>query len=88
CPQGRTGNEASQAMLISGNNNLSQLKSCLATAHNFLLSEAQAQAIFEKLTAAIERHWGGICEEADLNEVDKKLLWGRQFLNSFSTVAS
>src|SRR5690606_2474111 len=29
CPQGRTGNEASQAMLISGNNNLSQLKTCL-----------------------------------------------------------
>ncbi len=29
CPQGRTGQEASQPMLISGNNNLSQLKTCL-----------------------------------------------------------
>ena len=53
CPQGRTGNEASQAMLISGNNNLSQFKSCLETAHNFLLSEVQARAIFEKMISAI-----------------------------------
>lgn len=85
CPQGRTGNEASQAMLISGNNNLSQLKSCLETTHNFLLSEAQARAIFEKMISAIKRHWDGVCEEAELSEVDKKLLWGRQFLNPFST---
>lgn len=84
CPQGRTGNEASQAMLISGNNNLSQLKSCLETAHNFLLSEVQARAIFEKMISAIKRHWDGVCEEAELSEVDKKLLWGRQFLNPFS----
>jgi serine/threonine-protein kinase HipA len=85
CPQGRTGNEASQAMLISGNNNLSQLKSCLETAHNFLLSKIQARAIFEKMISAIKRHWDGVCEEAELSEVDKKLLWGRQFLNPFST---
>lgn len=84
CPQGRTGNEASQAMLISGNNNLSQLKSCLATAHNFLLSKIQARAIFEKMISAIKRHWDGVCEEAELSEVDKRLLWGRQFLNPFS----
>jgi serine/threonine-protein kinase HipA len=84
CPQGRTGNEASQAMLISGNNNLSQLKSCLETAHNFLLSEVQARAVFEKMISAIKRHWDGVCEEAELSEVDKKLLWGRQFLNPFS----
>jgi len=84
CPQGRTGNEASQAMLISGNNNLSQLKSCLETAHNFLLSKIQARAIFEKMISAIKRHWDCVCEEAELSEVDKKLLWSRQFLNPFS----
>ena len=84
CPQGRTGNEASQAMQISGNNNLSQLKSCLETAHNFLLSEAEARSIFEELTAAIEQQWDTVCEEAGLSEVDKRLLWGRQFLNPYS----
>jgi len=88
CPQGRTGNEASQAMLISGNNNLSQLKSCLATAHNFLLSEAKARAIFEKMITATEQNWDSVCKEAELNEVDKKLLWRRQFLNPFSSVVS
>jgi serine/threonine-protein kinase HipA len=88
CPQGRTGNEASQAMLICGNNNLSQLKTCLETAHNFMLSEEQAHVIFEQLTAVIERYWNSVCEEAELTEVDKKLLWGRQFLNQYSLITS
>jgi serine/threonine-protein kinase HipA len=85
CPQGRTGNEASQAMLIADNNNLSQLKTCLETAHNFLLSEEEARAIFDKLATVIEQQWDRVCEEARLSEVDKKLLWRRQFLNPFST---
>ena len=84
CPQGRTGHEASQAMHISGDNNLSQLKTCLAAAHNFLLSEEESREIFGNLTAAIEQHWDAVCEEARLNKVDKKLLWRRQFLNPYS----
>ena len=84
CPQGRAGNEASQAMLISGGNNLSQLKTCLETAHNFLLSEEEASDTFGNLTAVIEQHWEAVCEEAELNEVDKRLLWKRQFLNPYS----
>jgi serine/threonine-protein kinase HipA len=87
CPQGRTGNEASQAMLIYENNNLSQLKTCLESAHNFMLSREEARAIFEKLTAVIERHWESVCEEAELSMVDQRLLWRRQFLNPFSLVA-
>jgi len=84
CPQGRTGNEASQAMLIAGNNNLSQIKTCLETAHHFFLSEEDALAIFEKQKKVIETHWDSVCDEAHLREVDKKMLWGRQFLNPFS----
>ncbi len=84
CPQGRTGNVASQAMLISGDNNLSQLSTCLETAHNFLLSKEEAREIFRALTDAIEQNWGTVCEEAELNDVDRKLLWRRQFLNSYS----
>jgi serine/threonine-protein kinase HipA len=86
CPQGRAGNEASHAMLISGNNNLSQLKTCLETAHTFLLSEQDAREIFEKQKSIIEEEWNSVCDEAKLNEVDRKLLWNRQFLNPFSTV--
>lgn len=84
CPQGRTGNEASQAMLISGNNNLSQLKTCLEAAHHFLLSKDDAVGIFEDLIQTIKRHWNRVCDEAELSDVDKRLLWGRQFLNPYS----
>jgi len=84
CPQGRAGNEASQAMLISGDNNLSKLKTCLETAHNFLLSEEEARETFNNQIATIEQHWDAVCEDAELNEVDKRLLWRRQFLNPYS----
>jgi serine/threonine-protein kinase HipA len=86
CPQGRTGNEASQAMLISGANNLSQLRTCLKSAHNFLLSQEEARGICDNLTNALEQHWVAVCEEACLNEVDRKLLWRKQFLNPYSVV--
>jgi len=36
------------------------------------------------LTAAIEQHWETVCDEAELNDVDKKLLWRRRFLNPYS----
>ena len=85
CPQGRTGQEASQAMLIHGNNNLSQLKTCLQTAHNFLLSEDKAREIFGNLVAVIEQHWDAVCQKAGLSDVDRKLLWRRQFLNPYAT---
>lgn len=84
CPQGRTGNEASQAMLISGDNNLSQLRTCLEVANHFLLSDEEALGIFDGLIAAIEDGWDSACDEAELSEIDRRLLWGRQFLNPFS----
>ena len=84
CPQLRSGNEASQGMLIAGSNNLSQLKTCLESAHNFHLSNSEARSIFEKQIAVIEQNWDTVCEEAELSEVGRNLLWGRQFLNAFS----
>ncbi len=71
-------------MLIVGNNNLSQLKTCLEAAHNFLLSEKDARTIFDNLTETIEQRWDGVCDEAGLSEVDRRMLWKRQFLNPFS----
>jgi len=84
CPQRRAGNEASQAMLISGNNNSSKVSVCLESARHFLLSDKDARAIVEKQRATIEKHWGAVCDEAKLSEVDKNLLWRRQFLNPFA----
>lgn len=85
CPQGRAGNEASQAMRISGNINMSQLKTCLKAANSFLLSQDDAQSICAHLTQAIEQNWDAVCDEARLSQVDKTLFWRRQFLNPFST---
>jgi serine/threonine-protein kinase HipA len=85
CPQGRSGNEASQAMLISDDNRSSKLATCLETAKNFLLSEDNAKAIFETQTDIIIEKWGDICDEAELSQIDQKYLWGRQFLNPFAT---
>lgn len=84
CPQGRAGNEASQAMLIHGNHNLSQLKTCLDTAHNFLLSQEEASEIFSSFIDIINDKWDDVCDEAKLSVVDKNMLWKRQFLNPFS----
>ncbi|MBL4630618.1 MAG: type II toxin-antitoxin system HipA family toxin [Paraglaciecola sp.] len=85
CPQGRAGNEAGQAMRIVGENNLSQFKTCLDAAQNFLLSKDEAHEIFEHQKSVIECNWQSVCDEAELSEVDRNLFWGRQFLNPFST---
>jgi serine/threonine-protein kinase HipA len=84
CPQGRAGNEASQAMKISGDNNLSQLTICLEVAHHFMLSKEEAKMIFGDVEAVIREYWKTVCEEAQITETDRKLLWERQFLNPFS----
>ena len=84
CPQPRAGNEASQAMLISGSDNLSRISTCLAAAHHFLLSHAEAMEIAQRQVAAIAEHWDAVCEEAAISTTDRTLLATRQFLNPFS----
>lgn len=84
CPQGRTGFEASQAMLISGNDRASQIASCLTAEHVFLLSRKEAIALIEHQIKTIGEHWDAVCEVAKLNQIDRKLLWGRQFLNPYA----
>ena len=84
CPQGRTGGEAAQAMLIKGNENLSQIALCLAAAPSFLLSAQDAIALAEHQVRVIQSRWDAVCAEADLSEIDRSLLWRRQFLNPFA----
>jgi serine/threonine-protein kinase HipA len=84
CPQGRTGNETTQAMLITGANRFSHLKTCLAAAHHFLLSRQTAVGAIDRIETAIRDNWERVCGEAELSQVDKNYLWGRQFLNPFS----
>ncbi|MFW5722696.1 MAG: type II toxin-antitoxin system HipA family toxin, partial [Desulfohalobiaceae bacterium] len=71
CPQRRTGNEASQAMLISGQNRMSRISACLEGAHHFLLSPQQARAIVEHQIQAIGTYWCQVCDEARVSQVDR-----------------
>jgi serine/threonine-protein kinase HipA len=84
CPQGRTGGEATQAMLITGTKRLSQLTLCLEAAPQFLLDAGQARTLIGRQLATIRARWGGVCDEAGLSEIDRAFLWGRQFLNPFA----
>ncbi|TSD82751.1 type II toxin-antitoxin system HipA family toxin [Mycobacterium sp. KBS0706] len=87
CPQGRVGQEATQAMLISGNNRMSRIASCLDAARHFLLSEPEAIRIVEDQLRCIASHWQSVCEEAAFGDADRNLFWGRQFLNPFAFTA-
>jgi len=83
CPQNRTGHEASQAMLIVGDNRMSRISSCLDAAANFLISRQEAINIVERQLACIFDNWKNICEEASLTVADRELLWRRQFINPY-----
>lgn len=84
CPQSRTGNEASQAMLISGDNRMSRLTVCVDAANKFLLSREEAVGIIEHQIAVMEARWDEVCYEATLSEMDRAFFWRRQFLNPFA----
>lgn len=84
CPQARAGEEASQAMLITGQQRSSQIATCLVAAGDFHLTDEQAVAIVHQQVETIGVHWQAICAEAQLGAIDKALLWGRQFLNPFA----
>lgn len=84
CPQARSGQEASQAMLIEGNERHSQLALCLKAAPQFLLSTTDALAIINRQIQIIMTHWDDVCREARLTPMEKAFLWRRQFLNPFA----
>ncbi|MBZ0329666.1 type II toxin-antitoxin system HipA family toxin [Halomonas sp. ANAO-440] len=84
CPQSRTGGEASQAMLLHGQERRSQLVHCLAAAEQLGLAQMQAKAIIDHQLATIREQWDSVCDEAEFSPVDRAFLWGRQFLNPFA----
>ena len=81
CPQARSGNEASQAMLILGGQRESRLGLCVAAAPQFLLKKEEALAMIEHQKEVIEKEWESVCDEARLGKADRHFLWQRQFLN-------
>lgn len=87
CPQSRTRGEATQAMLLHGQERRSQLVHCLAAADRLGLSHALVREIIDHQLATIRGQWDAVCDEADLSPVDRAFLWGRQFLNPFALAA-
>ena len=83
CPQRRTGNESTQAMLIKGENRMSTPATCLSASADFHLSEDQATALIEGQIDTIAQNWASLCDEGALSPVDAKLFAGRQFLNPY-----
>ncbi len=84
CPQPRTGGEATQAMLIAGDERMSRIALCLKAAPSFLLSGDEALTVVERQITVIRDRWTAICMEANLTNIDRNLLWRRQFLNPFA----
>jgi serine/threonine-protein kinase HipA len=84
CPQSRSGLQASQAMLIAGDERRSQLAACRRAAVNFHLDSAEADALIEAQVQAIRDAWRDVCDEAELGAVERNLMWGRQILNPYA----
>lgn len=84
CPQARSGGEATQAMLITADQRMSRIDVCLRAAPQFLLTEQDAVAIAAHQIKTIQQQWMPVCKDARLSEVDRKLLWRRQFLNPYA----
>ena len=84
CPQNRTGREATQAMLIQGEDRRSQLEACRAAAGRFHLDDGEARALIDAQAAQIRAGWADACDEARLGPVERDFLWRRQFLNGYA----
>lgn len=83
CPQGRTGNVATQAMLIKGQDRSSTMEACLNAAMDYQLTETQALTVIEDQIATIAENWAATCDAAKVTPTDKALFAGRQFLNGY-----
>ena len=83
CPQNRSGNVPSQAMLIIGNARQSTLATCLEAAPSFQLSENAAKNIIAGQISALREGWNEICAEAALTDVERNLFAQRIFLNEY-----
>jgi len=84
CPQPRTGQTATQAMFIHGNNRMSELKECINSAAQFQLSKKEATTIIENLADSLVNNWKNLCDEAELFQIDRKLFGANQFFNPFA----
>lgn len=85
CPQVRSGGEAAQAMAVGrAGERRSQFAVCVAAAHVYHLSTAEAQEIVDAQVETITREWADAADAARLTQAERQRLWGTQILNEFA----
>ncbi len=84
-PQPRDTGEATQAMAVTrAGDRRSRLATCVDAAGEFLLSQAQARAIVDRLVQAVVDEFDDAADTVGLTDVDRKLLWRRAFLHPYA----
>lgn len=66
----------------------SQISLCLKAASAFLLDVNEATKLIASHVKTIKSFWPQLCDEAALSEVDRNLMWRRQFLNPFAFIGA
>lgn len=84
CPQLRTGGEATQAMIISGDDRRSRLETCLSAAQSFMLTLVEAKELINHQIEKIEERWIDVCEEAELSNFDRSLFAEKLFFKEYA----
>ncbi|WP_442219929.1 HipA domain-containing protein [Rhizobium sp. 2YAF20] len=62
CPQDRAGDEAGQAMLITGENRQSRLAVCIAAAGQFHLNEQESIGVIERQIDILKTRWSATAD--------------------------
>jgi serine/threonine-protein kinase HipA len=83
-PQRRTTNTASQAIAITADGErAAQLRLCRRVAGDFLLTAAEAEAVIERVRAAVVDGWDEACDEVRLTAAQRTMLRGREFCHPY-----
>jgi len=83
CPQSRSGEIASQSMLIFDQHRESTLENCRNACKMFRISESDALGIISLQVETIAEHFDKIADEVNLSPVDRRMLRTKQFLNPY-----
>jgi serine/threonine-protein kinase HipA len=84
-PQPRVGGETAQLMAIGRDGwRKSNVAGAVRYASEYHLTSEDAREIIAHQIGIIRDSWAEVCEAAQLTEVDRRYLWGRQYLNRFA----
>jgi serine/threonine-protein kinase HipA len=62
----------------------SQLSTCLAACETYLLTTAEAKNIIDAQIEIVQGEWLDAADAAQLTELDRRQLFGREILNEFA----